>query len=511
MVALAAALIMLCSLTVLGAITLRLANLGGGMGLLLALVVGGTFAVALPLLLDRSVTSAYRKLENQAASTWKQTAIGWNLLLLVFAMGAAPKTTRVALETHGAWYLGGSANTGVGRSVHWLARHIPRSEATATREQSAVPASAQPKVAESVAPPPPAPAPSIPDQAQTPEQVFNLRVASVVVIAGRQPIPESSPVGSFFEEFGIRSMPTGGSGFVVSDDGLVVTNYHVIEDASTLQVALNDGRKFDDVTIEVADHKRDLALLRVDAKGLPRAPLSDADKIMPGSRAIAIGSPLGLDFSLTDGIVSGTRVIANTTFLQMQTAIAPGSSGGPLLDARGRVIGVNTATKGSGMNLAVFVKHVRDLLAAPRSPQRLPRHQQQARVSQLTIEGSEASPVELMQTEEWLSFIALSAEPCVKQTLEKPEVTVRFLLDKRGFMSGDPALTSNFPEPDMACLRKGLGKFGRLLAMVLAQTYPAKVRKGGPVTLQFQLDGLPLSAEVKAQRPIVVRIALGSD
>jgi hypothetical protein len=288
----------------------------------------------------------------------------------------------------------------------------------------------------------------------------------------------------------------------------------VIEGASTLEVALRDGRKFDQVTIEVSDRPRDLALLRVDATGLPRAPLSDADEITPGSRAIALGSPLGVEFVLNDGIVGGTRVIDNTIMLQMQTAIAPGSSGGPLLDYRGRVIGVNTASKGAGMNLAIFVKHVRDLLTRTRSAQRLPPQKPQARISAISIEGSPASPAELVQTKEQLSLIALAGETCVKQTPEKPELSVRFLLDRRGFMTHDAVVSSNLAEADVNCLRRAIDRFGRPVAMVLAQTYPGKVRKGETVTLDFALDGLPLAtadARANSRHTIPVRLTLGAE
>ena len=131
---------------------------------------------------------------------------------------------------------------------------------------------------------------------------------------------------------------------------------------------------FIQVTILALDPSNDLALAKIEEPEDQRTPpltLFDGDDIPPGTKAIAIGSPLGLEFSLTSGITSGTRVQQGTTFLQIQTAIGPGSSGGPLLDDRAALIGVNTATRGAGLNLSVHVKHVRALLDEAREPKAL--------------------------------------------------------------------------------------------------------------------------------------------
>lgn len=500
----------------LGALTLHLASgLPSGVALGLAITCAALFALVLPLLLDRWVTGAYRKLEAGARSTWRQTALTWNGALIAFAVFATPKTTRAALESHGAWMLGGRSAPALG----WLARHIPRSAAAphVMRHESPRPApstapapSALPAALPSA--PAPAPPPTLPDLPQSPEQVFALRSDAVVVIAVRQEIAPGTVGHAFFGELGIRNVPAGGSGFLVSDDGLIVTNHHVVEDAVAGEVTLKDGRRFERLTVEVTDPKHDLALLRVDAKGLPRLPLAGPDKVVPGARAIAIGSPLGLEFSVTDGIVSNTRTISGTTFLQMQTAIAPGSSGGPLFDDRGRVIGVNTATKGAGMNLAVFVKHVHELLQAPRTPRQWPRHPPQARVGKVTINGAEPSSLELMQIEEALRLLALAGEGCVEQVPAQAELAVAYSVNNRsGLPSGKPVTTSNLPAKDVACLERAVDLFGTLLAMVLVHAYPAKITKGETIELGFVLEGLPLPAtDAAAQpvRPVAVRLTV---
>ncbi len=501
------------AMLLLGTIALHLTEgLARGIAVIMALAAAALFALALPLSLDRLVTNAYRKLEAGAGSTWPQTALIWNSALIAFALLAAPKTSRAALESHG------------GTGLRWLARHIPRSEssALAVRHEPAPNSPVPPLTSASVRPaamppvqsaPPPAPAtaPTVPDQTQTPEQVFELRSPAVVVIAVRTAIDEGSPLYRFFGELGIRDMPSSGSGFLVSDDGLVVTNHHVIDGATSAEITLKDGRRFDQTTVELSDSKHDLALLRVEGKDLPRMPLAGPERLKPGARAIAIGSPLGLEFSVTDGIVSNTRNFSGTTFLQMQTAIAPGSSGGPLFDDRGRVIGVNTATKGAGMNLAVFVSHVHELLAAARSPRKLARHLPEARIKAVQVNDVEATPIELMSIEDALRGITLASEGCVHEVPAGAELSVTYGVSGRtGYPSGDPTITSTLPEADLKCLDRAVDTFGRMIALVLVHSYPAKITKGEAIALEFSLEGLPLpTADAREIRPIKVRLRVG--
>ncbi|MGV0025687.1 HhoA/HhoB/HtrA family serine endopeptidase [Phormidesmis priestleyi] len=141
-----------------------------------------------------------------------------------------------------------------------------------------------------------------------------------------------------------------GSGFIISQDGQVVTNAHVVAGADRVTVILRDGRRFEGEVVGV-DRVTDTAVVKIKATGLPTVKLGNSDNLQPGQAAIAIGNPLGLDNTVTQGIVSATgRSSADVgvpaervEFIQTDAAINPGNSGGPLLNAAGEVIGMNTA------------------------------------------------------------------------------------------------------------------------------------------------------------------------
>lgn len=141
-----------------------------------------------------------------------------------------------------------------------------------------------------------------------------------------------------------------GSGFIISADGQILTNAHVVNGTDRVTVVLKDGRRLQGRVIG-ADTVTDIAVVKVNATGLPTVRLGDSDKLLPGQAAIAIGNPLGLNNTVTQGIISATGRSSSDLgepdrridFLQTDAAINPGNSGGPLLNASGEVIGVNTA------------------------------------------------------------------------------------------------------------------------------------------------------------------------
>lgn len=152
-----------------------------------------------------------------------------------------------------------------------------------------------------------------------------------------------------------------GSGFIVSSDGYILTNNHVVEDAEEITVKLADGRDFEAEVIG-ADPDTEVAVIKIDAENLPTLELADSDKLEVGEWVIAIGNPFGLSHTVTAGIVSAKgRSGFNFSghkpkyqdFIQTDASINPGNSGGPLLNLDGKVVGINTAIFGPGRNIGI--------------------------------------------------------------------------------------------------------------------------------------------------------------
>ncbi|MDD3448751.1 MAG: DegQ family serine endoprotease [Gammaproteobacteria bacterium] len=175
------------------------------------------------------------------------------------------------------------------------------------------------------------------------------------MVAGLPPgmpdLPEGSPLNDFFRRFfenrpeqaqRVRSL---GSGTVISSDGYILTNAHVVKDADRITVRFNDHRE-KPATLVGMDERSDVALLKVDAKDLPTAHLGDSDSLEVGEWVLAIGSPFGLEHTATAGIVSalGRNLPSDTyvPFIQTDVAVNPGNSGGPLFDTQGDVVGINS-------------------------------------------------------------------------------------------------------------------------------------------------------------------------
>ena len=187
-------------------------------------------------------------------------------------------------------------------------------------------------------------------------------------------VPEAFQNNPFFREF-FGDLPESrerveqgvGSGFIVSEDGTIFTNAHVVEGSDTVQVTLKDGRTVDGRVVGT-DPLTDVAVIDIDADNLPTVPLSDSNQLQPGEWAIAIGNPLGLDNTVTVGIVSATGRTSGqigvadkrVDFIQTDAAINPGNSGGPLLNERGEVIGMNTAIiqNAQGIGFAIPINAV---------------------------------------------------------------------------------------------------------------------------------------------------------
>jgi S1-C subfamily serine protease len=153
-----------------------------------------------------------------------------------------------------------------------------------------------------------------------------------------------------------------GSGFVVDPRGQILTNAHVVEGARTVKVTLKDGREFEGRVVGT-DRVTDVAVIEIDAENLPTVDLGSTENLSPGQWAIAIGNPLGLDNTVTAGIISAIGRSSNQVgipdkrvqFIQTDAAINPGNSGGPLLNDRGEVIGMNTAIRANAQGLGFAI------------------------------------------------------------------------------------------------------------------------------------------------------------
>lgn len=169
---------------------------------------------------------------------------------------------------------------------------------------------------------------------------------------------------------GDRFQEGTGSGFILSPDGHILTNSHVVEGTDTVQVILKDGRRYDGRVLGT-DSVTDVAVVKIDATDLPIVTIGNSEKLSPGEWAIAIGNPLGLDNSVTVGIISATGRSSTDVgvpdkrigFIQTDAAINPGNSGGPLLNAKGEVIGMNTAiiSGAQGLGFAIPINHAQQI------------------------------------------------------------------------------------------------------------------------------------------------------
>jgi len=205
--------------------------------------------------------------------------------------------------------------------------------------------------------------------------VVNISTSKTIAPQKRQLAPGGDPFQEYFEKFfeTPRQHPYKqrnlGSGFIISDDGYLITNNHVVRDADEIKVKLSDGREFKG-EVKGRDEKLDVALIKIDDKGhrLPVAPLGDSDKMEVGEWVMAIGNPFGLAQTVTAGIISAQgRVIGSgpyDDFIQTDASINPGNSGGPLFNTSGEVIGINTAivAGGQGIGFAIPINMAKSII-----------------------------------------------------------------------------------------------------------------------------------------------------
>ena len=227
-----------------------------------------------------------------------------------------------------------------------------------------------------------------------------------------------------------RKIPSLGSGFVISEDGYIVTNNHVIEDVDKITVIFDDETKLD-ATVVGRDPKTDIALIRVESdKKLFALPLGDSSAVRPGEWVVAIGNPFGLEHTVTAGIVSAKhRVISGGSYddyIQTDAAINPGNSGGPLLSLSGEVIGINTAInpQANTIGFAVPIDMAKSILPQLRSAGHVTRGWLGVLVQKITPELAE----ELGLEDESGALVSKvdPAGPAAKAKIERYDVIVEF-------------------------------------------------------------------------------------
>src|SRR4051812_22017990 len=207
-------------------------------------------------------------------------------------------------------------------------------------------------------------------------KVFEIIAPTVVIIevTKKNDGPDTSALDDlFFQQPQDESTPrrgprstqpvqSEGSGFIVKPDGFIYTNYHVIEGADQIDVKLKDGREFKGKVVGT-DEKTDIAVIKIEATGLPVVQFANSDEVRVGQFAFAIGAPFKLDYTFTYGVVSGkgrNKLVSNggysiSDYLQTDASINPGNSGGPLCDIDGKVIGMNTLINGLNRGLGVAI------------------------------------------------------------------------------------------------------------------------------------------------------------
>lgn len=271
-------------------------------------------------------------------------------------------------------------------------------------------------------------------------------------------IPEDSPFHDFFKKY-FGEIPEGqgpsqersslGSGFIISQDGYVITNHHVVKDAEEIIVRLNDRREFVAELIG-SDERSDIAVLKIEAIKLPVLKLGDSSNLNVGEWVLAIGSPFGFDASVTAGIISAIgRSLPNENyvpFIQTDVAINPGNSGGPLFNLDGEVIGVNSQiysrTGGfMGLSFAVPVNVVENVYKQLKNKGRVSRGWLGVLIQDVTRELAESFDMD--HPHGALIAKVLPDGPAEKAGIEVGDIVIKFNGGKVSFSSDLPPLVGS--------------------------------------------------------------------
>jgi serine protease Do len=250
------------------------------------------------------------------------------------------------------------------------------------------------------------------------------------------PFGEKNPFGDFFGPFSEGNPPGGfeqrgvGSGFIMSRDGYILTNNHVVEDADQIKVKLANGKEYEGKVVG-RDPKTDLALIKIDASSdLQPLTLGNSDDLKVGSWVVAVGSPFGLEQTVTAGIVSAKgRVIGSgpyDNFIQTDASINPGNSGGPLINMKGEVVGINTAiiASGQGIGFAIPINMAKEIAPQLQEKGHVTRGWLGVSIQEVTPEL--AKSFSLKEKKGALVAEVVSGSPAEKAGIEQGDVIVEF-------------------------------------------------------------------------------------
>jgi len=171
-----------------------------------------------------------------------------------------------------------------------------------------------------------------------------------------------SPAAVFISKETAIGADALGSGFIISSDGVIVTNYHVISFAKDINVKLKNGDTYPVIGVINYDPLNDFAILKIDARNLPSVILGDSSQIGIGEKIYCIGNPLGLEYTFSDGMISGLRNFNEIAWFQFTAPVSPGSSGGPVINSEGKIIGIVTsgAEEGQNLNFALPINAIKE-------------------------------------------------------------------------------------------------------------------------------------------------------
>lgn len=309
---------------------------------------------------------------------------------------------------------------------------------------------------------------------QDPYELFRHFFGPDAVPPGGRQGPQQGPRGRRAEPEE-RSVPRGvGSGFFISADGHLLTNHHVVADATDIFVTLTDGREFK-AKVVGSDQRTDVALLKIDAKDMSTLPIGNPKTLKKGQWVLAIGSPFGLESTVTSGIISalGRETGDYLPFIQTDVAVNPGNSGGPLLDLKGEVVGINAqiiSRSGGfmGISLAIPIDEAMRVVEQLKTAGRVTRGRIGVQIGEVTKDVAQAIGLP-------------KAEGAMVSGVE-PDAPA----DKAGILPGDVILKFD---------GKAITRMSDLPRLV-GQTKPGEVapvevwRKGKPLTLKITVTEL---------------------